>query len=371
MADPLECAARIDDPIEHTGAMLGAVLGAIAGIIVGVAIVVAFAMTGPVGIFMMVAGAAVLFSGIGEFLGKKFYKHEAGDIAEGSSTVFVEGPTRKAARTFDKLKCHTGEYIVSGTLTIEIEGRKAARVTEETRCDGKIKKGAETVKYGGPSVQVAPKRATGEIAPWFYWTREVLDWATILYGGKGLITGWSKMSKLTRLLEVGALAYTGLDKTLGYAGMYFNATGNYAAAKWIGDNITDTWAYKSVGAAFGLRGLKNSAMEARAAQLARNAAATPQLPATTAHPALPAPAAHPALPAPAAHPALPAPQPQLALPAPQPQLALPAPQPQLALPAPQPQLALPAPQPQLALPAPKPQLALPPPSGGTPTGGGG
>ena len=45
MADPLECAARIDDPIEHTGAMLGAVLGAIAGIIVGVAIVVAFAFS--------------------------------------------------------------------------------------------------------------------------------------------------------------------------------------------------------------------------------------------------------------------------------------------------------------------------------------
>lgn len=373
MADPLESAARIDDPIEHTGAMLGAVLGAIAGIVVGVAIVAAFAMTGPIGIFMLVAGAAVMFSGIGEFLGKKFYKHEAGDIAEGSSTVFVEGPTRKAARTFDKVKCHSGQFIVTGTLTIEIEGRKAARVTEETRCDGKIKKGADTVKYGGPSVQVAPKRASGELAPWFFWTREALDWITILYGGKGLITGWSKLSKITKILEVASLAYTGLDKTLGYVGMALSSSGNYAAAKWIGDNITDTLAYKSVGWAFGLRGLKNSAMDARAAQLARNSATTPQLSAPSAtHPAaLPAPEPRLALPAPEPRLALPAPEPRLALPAPQPQLALPAPQPQLALPAPQPQLALPAPKPQLALPAPKPQLALPPPSGGTPTGGGG
>ncbi len=413
MADPIESAARIDDAIEHTGAMFGAVAGFIGGLILGAIVVVAFAMTGPLAIFLLVASAAVLFSGIGEFLGKKFYKHEAGDIAEGSQTVFVEGPRRNAARTFDKVKCHSGQFIVSGTLTIEIEGRKAARVTEETRCDGKIKKGADTVKYGGPSVQVAPKRFSGEIDPFFFVFREVVDWATIILGGWKLFTkDWSKLTKIGKLLEGAALAYTGLDKTLSGLGMYWNATGNYGAAKWLGDNITDTWAYKSVGWAFGLRGLKNGVMDARADYLARQAAgATPHLPTATpdlpsvphtnpsvphttpsvpnqplalpapqpqlALPApqpqlaLPAPQPQLALPAPQPQLALPAPQPQLALPAPQPQLALPAPQPQLALPAPQPQLALPAPQPQLALPAPKPQLLLPPPSGGTPTGGGG
>ncbi|NUO52167.1 MAG: hypothetical protein HOV80_25215, partial [Polyangiaceae bacterium] len=264
---------------------------------------------------------------------------------------------------------------------------------EETRCDGKIKKGCETVKYGGPSVQVAPKRLSGELNPWFFWGREIVDVITIIFGGRALFKDWSKLGRIYKMIDVAGLAWTGIDKTLGYTGMVLSQT-NYAAAKWLGDNVTDTWWYKSVGWTVGLTGMGRNVHQWRGEQLARNAAnATPPtspaalpapspqlalpapeprlaLPAPEPRLALPAPEPRLALPAPQQQLALPAPQQQLALPAPQQQLALPAPQQQLALPAPQQQLALPAPKPQLALPAPQPQLALPPPSGGTPPTGG-
>lgn len=366
-AAPLENAARIDDTIEHTGAFAGAIWGALAGIAVGIGIALLFAVTGPLALFILIGTAAVFGSGIGEFLGKKLSKHDAGDIAEGSLTVFVGAPDRNAARVKDKVKCHDGQFIVSGTRTIEIEGRKAARVTEETRCDGKIKTGEPTVKYGGPSVQVYPKRFSGELAPWFWLTREAVDWATTLLSWRALWKGgWKAMSLIGKIIDGAGIVTTVVDKGLSYTSMIANAAGNYELAKWIGDNITDTWWYKGVTSTVGLAGLGKSANEARLAQAER---AATHVPSTT--PALPAPQPRLALPAPEPRLALPAPEPRLALPAPQPQLALPAPQPQLALPAPKPQLALPAPQPQLALPAPKPQLLLPPPSGGGGVPGGG
>ena len=352
-ASPLEFAARLDDTIEHTGAMFGAVVGAIAGIALGIFVCWLCVITAPVSIFMMIGAAAVFGSGIGEFLGKKLEKHDAGDIAEGSRTVFVGAPDRNAARVDDKVKCHSGMIIVSGTRTIEIEGHKAARVGEETECDGKIKTGCLTVKYGGPSIQMHPKRFSGEINPWFWGIREAVDLITCFYNWYGLWKeGWKALSLVGKIIEGAGAITTVIDKGLGYTSMIANAAGNYEVAKWIGENVTDTWWYKGVTTTVGAAGLGRGIHE-NYAKAHEVAVPTPQL----------------ALPAPTPQLALPAPKPQLALPAPQPQLALPAPKPQLALPAPQPQLALPAPKPMLALPAPEPQLLLPgPTTGGTPGG---
>jgi uncharacterized Zn-binding protein involved in type VI secretion len=305
MPDILESAARIDDPIEHTGAMTGAVLGAIAGFVVGALI---FGLAGPFAI-MAVLATMVFCSGGLELLSKKmeWFTPDPEGIAEGSLTVFVGGPDRRAARTFDKIRCHTGEFIVSGSATIEIEGRKAARVKDETRCDGKIERGCDTVKYGGPSVQVAPKRVSGELNPYFYWGREVVDWATFLFGGWRTLLDWRKLSRLQRILDVAGLVTGGADKILNYTGMYLGQTGRYDAARWLSENVTDTWWYRSIGWTTGVASLGREGHE----RFFTRPSATADVP-----------------------------------------------------------LLLPAPEPRLALPAPEPRLALPPPSGGTPPDGG-
>lgn len=212
----LECAARIYDRVEHSRSFLGALAGFLVGLAVGIFLVAAVVSTGGLAAVALVASAALLGSSIGEFVGG-LIKHDAGDIKTGALTVFVGGYDRRAARVDDKLECHDGEIIVSGCKTIFIEGGlNAARVTEETSCDGKIKDGSgcPTVKYGGDSVTVRPKRFSGELPGWFYWGREAVGLVAMVAGWKAIFKDWGKYGRWLKAYFVGSTAFSVVDKGL-------------------------------------------------------------------------------------------------------------------------------------------------------------
>ncbi|TKC96362.1 PAAR domain-containing protein, partial [Polyangium fumosum] len=249
-ATPLEQAVRIDDAVEHSLAFLGAVLGALGGLALGLLVF----GTGPLG-WLAAAGVAVYFSNAGEKAFKNL-KHEAGDVAEGSPNVFVGEPGRNAARARDKVRCHDLQ-IATGCATISINQELAARVKEETVCDGKLKTGCETVFYGGPSARVLAKRFSGELPEWFYVGREVVDWVTILAP-----TGAADPSKWWRLYDRVSRGLTFADKAAGYTAAIAQGLGYQEVADVI-TRVTDHPAYVWGTTAFGGVGVARDLRRAR------------------------------------------------------------------------------------------------------------
>jgi uncharacterized Zn-binding protein involved in type VI secretion len=214
----LECAARIYDRVEHTRSFLGALAGFLVGLAVGIFLVAAVVSTGGLAAVALVASAALLGSSLGEFVGK-FISHDAGDVKTGALTVFVGGVNRRASRVDDKLECHSGEIIVSGCQTIFVETLNAARVTEETSCGGKIKDGSgcPTVRYGGESVVVRPKRFSGELPGWFYWGREAVGLVAMVAGWRAIFKDWGKYGRWLKGYFISSTAFTVTDKALNVA----------------------------------------------------------------------------------------------------------------------------------------------------------
>lgn len=310
--DPFEQAARIDDPIEHTQSTLGALVGGAIGVLAAVAIV------GSGGTLLLAAGVIVGASYLGELAGST-QPRRADGIAEGAESVFIGAPDRNAARVRDEVACHSGEVIVSGCRDILIETLQAARAEEETRCSGKIEKDAccPTVYFGGPSVQVLPKRVHGELPAWLFYGREVLSVFTLFGGALKAVQGWRAMSNLMRAYEVAQATYGVVDTSLRLENMRAQLMGDMDRALQI-EGLQNSAAYRYTSIASGVSGATTSIAEGgrHLGGAFRRASASPA-PVVRA-PGPPRAAAPPRLPPPRTSPplALPAPPPRLLLPPP-------------------------------------------------------
>ncbi|WP_223464649.1 PAAR domain-containing protein [Pseudomonas sp. GL-RE-26] len=145
----MSAAARLDDPIEHTGSLTGLLAGLAVGAI-GAALIVG---TGGLAAVAIVGAAAATGAGIGQLVGSlSFCSHEAGQIVSGSGNVHTNG--KPAARAhLDKAKCDehgsAPQIVAQGSSTVHINGQPAARVGDCTVCDGKISSGSGNVFIGG------------------------------------------------------------------------------------------------------------------------------------------------------------------------------------------------------------------------------
>jgi len=253
---PTPNAARVGDPIKHSNALLGALTGLAIGIIVGVAAAAFIIATGGLGAIAILSaiGAACTFTSAGFTIGQLLGSiggSKSGVIGEGARTVFVGAGLPPAARALDKLACgdppgakfgwslvgavllgpigaiaglaygisssaHAGAQIATGSKTVYIEKRNAARVEDETSCSGMIIEGAKTVGIGGEKVFLIPKdQWRGEVPKWLENTIYVVDRVGAvcsLASGLGALrtVGWKSMGLMARTETV----FTGVSTTL-------------------------------------------------------------------------------------------------------------------------------------------------------------
>ncbi|EPM61123.1 Rhs family protein [Pseudomonas syringae pv. actinidiae ICMP 19071] len=145
----MSAAARLDDPIEHTGSLTGLLAGFAIGAI-GAALIVG---TGGLAAVAMVGAAAATGAGIGQLIGSmSICSHQTGQIISGSSNVDINGKAAARAHV-DKARCDDHgpgpNVLAQGSSTVYINGYPAARVDDRTECDAKISSGSANVFIGG------------------------------------------------------------------------------------------------------------------------------------------------------------------------------------------------------------------------------
>ena len=142
-------AARLGDPIEHTGSLTGLLAGLAIGAI-GAALIVG---TGGLAAVAIVGASATAGAGIGQLIGSlSVCDHSTGQIQSGSGNVFING--KPAARAhLDTALCDehgpAPQVLAQGSDTVYINGVPAARVGDRTVCDAKISSGSGNVVIGG------------------------------------------------------------------------------------------------------------------------------------------------------------------------------------------------------------------------------
>lgn len=253
---PTPNASRVGDGIEHTNAFLGALTGIAIGLAIGVAVAVAGVLTVATGglALAVIGGLAAICTGIaagfsfGELIGS-MSSSKSGVIGEGAKTVFIGAGLPPAARAKDKLACgdppittgkvvvaallgplaigalgiyslvrsdHGGAMIATGSETVFIGGRNAARIEDETNCSGKIIEGAKTVGIGGRKVDVIDRRSwRPEIPEGLRTAVTWIDRAGVVLGllsGVGAIRvlGW-KAARPDFLIAAGDVALFGAE----------------------------------------------------------------------------------------------------------------------------------------------------------------
>jgi uncharacterized Zn-binding protein involved in type VI secretion len=160
---PLDRAARVGDPIQHTQAEGWGLAGALAAVVVAVVIVAAAPIAVPLAI-ATITGAALVGKGLGETVGSTRPVSGAGIIVEGSPTVFTGPGMPNAARMNDPVDCHEAKKIADGSDSVFIEGWNASRRKDGTWCDGKIEDGCPTVEIGGNTIGQAGSEARTELS---------------------------------------------------------------------------------------------------------------------------------------------------------------------------------------------------------------
>ena len=142
-------AARLDDPIEHTGSLTGLLTGLAIGAI-GAALIVG---TGGLAAVAIVWASAAAGAGIDQVIGSlSVCDHSTGQIQSGSGNVAIDG--KPAARAHvDIATCEehgpAPQILAQGSSTVYINGQPAARVGDKTVCDAKIASGSGNVSIGG------------------------------------------------------------------------------------------------------------------------------------------------------------------------------------------------------------------------------
>ncbi|KFF82979.1 PAAR domain-containing protein [Pseudomonas syringae] len=149
-------AARVNDPIEHTGSLTGLLAGLAIGAI-GAALVVG---TGGLAAVAIVGASAATGAGVGQLIGSlSFCNHQTGQIVSGSSNVYINGEPAARAHA-DQAKCdeHSSrpQVIAQGSSNVYINGHPAARVGDCTACDAKIVVGSSNVFIGGGTETTDP-----------------------------------------------------------------------------------------------------------------------------------------------------------------------------------------------------------------------
>ncbi|MBP1143578.1 MULTISPECIES: PAAR domain-containing protein [Pseudomonas] len=149
-------AARVNDPIEHTGSLTGLLAGLAIGAI-GAALVVG---TGGLAAVAIVGASAATGAGVGQLIGSlSFCNHQTGQIVSGSSNVYINGEPAARAHV-DQAKCdeHSSrpQVIAQGSSNVYINGHPAARVGDRTACDAKIVVGSSNVFIGGGTETTDP-----------------------------------------------------------------------------------------------------------------------------------------------------------------------------------------------------------------------
>ncbi|KFE46168.1 PAAR domain-containing protein [Pseudomonas congelans] len=149
-------AARVNDPIEHTGSLTGLLAGLAIGAI-GAALVVG---TGGLAAVAIVGASAATGAGVGQLIGSlSFCNHQTGQIVSGSSNVYINGESAARAHV-DQAKCdeHSSrpQVIAQGSSNVYINGHPAARVGDRTACDAKIVVGSSNVFIGGGTETTDP-----------------------------------------------------------------------------------------------------------------------------------------------------------------------------------------------------------------------
>ncbi|AAZ34154.1 PAAR domain-containing protein [Pseudomonas savastanoi pv. phaseolicola] len=152
----MSAAARLNDPIEHTGSLTGLLAGFAIGAI-GAALIVG---TGGLAAVAIVGAAAATGAGIGQLVGSmSFCSHQTGQIISGSSNVNINGKAAARAHV-DKASCDDHgpgpKVLAQGSSTVYINGYPAARVNDRTECDAKISAGSNNVFIGGETETTDP-----------------------------------------------------------------------------------------------------------------------------------------------------------------------------------------------------------------------
>ncbi|MEQ4337495.1 MULTISPECIES: PAAR domain-containing protein [Pseudomonas syringae group] len=152
----MSAAARVNDPIEHTGSLTGLLAGLAIGAI-GAALVVG---TGGLAAVAIVGASAATGAGVGQLIGSlSCCNHQTGQIVSGSSNVYINGEPAARAHA-DQAKCdeHSSrsQVIAQGSSNVYINGHPAARVGDRTACDAKIVVGSSNVFIGGGTETTDP-----------------------------------------------------------------------------------------------------------------------------------------------------------------------------------------------------------------------
>ncbi|RMN10899.1 Rhs protein, partial [Pseudomonas savastanoi pv. glycinea] len=152
----MSAAARLNDPIEHTGSLTGLLAGLAIGAI-GAALVVG---TGGLAAVAIVGAFAATGAGVGQLIGSlSCCNHQTGQILSGSSNVYINGEPAARAHA-DQAKCDehssTPQVIAQGSSNVYINGHPAARVGDCTACDAKIVVGSSSVFIGGGTETTDP-----------------------------------------------------------------------------------------------------------------------------------------------------------------------------------------------------------------------
>ncbi|BBN63147.1 MULTISPECIES: PAAR domain-containing protein [Pseudomonas] len=152
----MSAAARVNDPIEHTGSLTGLLAGLAIGAI-GAALVVG---TGGLAAVAIVGASAATGAGVGQLIGSlSCCNHQTGQIVSGSSDVYINGEPAARAHA-DQAKCdeHSSrpQVIAQGSSNVYINGHPAARVGDRIACDAKIVVGSSNVFIGGGTETTDP-----------------------------------------------------------------------------------------------------------------------------------------------------------------------------------------------------------------------
>lgn len=159
----MAAAARLNDPIGHSPTMSWLLTGLLVGAAIGVAVAATVA-TGGLAAVAIVGGAAAGGAGLMEFASTLSVapKEKVGVIkTPGSGNVFTNG-LRAARANLDAAVCdkHSAPAtIASGSGTVYINGKPAARVDDKTICSAVVTAGSDNVYIGGPT------EITNEIHP--------------------------------------------------------------------------------------------------------------------------------------------------------------------------------------------------------------
>jgi len=184
-------AARLTDPIAHTGALAGFLIGALIGVALIATVAFAtftcgFGVALLAGLLAGVGASAIL--GLGEAIGRMF-SSRTGAISSASPNVFTNSrPAAYATASTNACSKHNPLPLVAeGSGSVFINGLPAARKQDAITCGAKIDEGSNNVFIGGGRVAYLP--VADEVPAWL---RTTVDWAFALAGLVGGLAGLVK-----------------------------------------------------------------------------------------------------------------------------------------------------------------------------------